>query len=137
MRGGDMAPHARTRTPWGCELAVIYAPHMPVIRQQDLPFSRIASELVGEKHDGLGVCILFVDAPPGRGPSLHKHPYEEVFIVQEGRATFELDGEKLEASAGDIVIAPPGTPHAFVNSGDGPLRQIDIHVSPRFDTEWL
>jgi hypothetical protein len=27
--------------------------------------------------------------------------------------------------------------HRFVNSGDGPLRQIDIHVSRAFDTEWL
>jgi hypothetical protein len=24
-----------------------------------------------------------------------------------------------------------------VNCGDGPLRQIDIHVSPSFSTEWL
>jgi hypothetical protein len=24
-----------------------------------------------------------------------------------------------------------------VNSGDVPLRQIDIHVSPRFVTDWL
>jgi hypothetical protein len=28
-------------------------------------------------------------------------------------------------------------PHAFVNTGDGPLRQVDIHVSPHFATEWL
>jgi hypothetical protein len=26
---------------------------------------------------------------------------------------------------------------ARVNSGDGPLRQLDIHLSPTFDTEWL
>ena len=36
-----------------------------------------------------------------------------------------------------ILAAPAGVPHRFVNSGDGPLRQIDIHVSPRFETEWL
>jgi hypothetical protein len=28
-------------------------------------------------------------------------------------------------------------PHRFVNSGDGPLRQVDIHEGERFDTEWL
>jgi hypothetical protein len=31
---------------------------------------------------------------------------------------------------------PRGQWHGFVNSGDGPLRQIDIHVSPSFSTEW-
>ena len=109
---------------------------MTVISQAALPFSRIAPELVGSDH-GAGVCVLFVDAPPGDGPSLHRHPYEEVFIVQEGRCTFTLGDEELEAAGGDIVIAPAGVPHRFVNTGDGPLKQIDIHVSPSFSTEWL
>jgi mannose-6-phosphate isomerase-like protein (cupin superfamily) len=108
-----------------------------VIRQEDLPWSAIARELVGEEHGGLGLCILFVDAQPGQGPGLHKHPYEEVFIVQEGRGTFVIGDEEIEVGAGEIAIVAPDTPHRFVNSGDGPLRQIDIHVSPSFSTEWL
>jgi mannose-6-phosphate isomerase-like protein (cupin superfamily) len=108
-----------------------------VIRVEDLPFSAIAHELVGAEHGGVGVCILFVDAAPGQGPGLHRHPYEEVFIVQEGRGTFVLGDEEIEVGEGEIVVAPPGVPHRFVNSGDGPLRQVDIHVSPSFSTEWL
>jgi mannose-6-phosphate isomerase-like protein (cupin superfamily) len=108
-----------------------------VIRIDDLPFSVIARELVGAEHGGVGVCILFVDAAPGQGPGLHKHPYEEVFIVQEGRGTFVVGDEEIELGAGQIAIVPPDTPHRFVNSGDGRLRQIDIHVSPSFSTEWL
>jgi mannose-6-phosphate isomerase-like protein (cupin superfamily) len=109
---------------------------MTVVRLEDLPFSVIARELVGADH-GVGLCILFVDAQPGQGPGLHKHPYEEVFIVQEGQGTFTVGDEELELRAGDIAIVPPDTPHRFVNSGDGPLRQIDIHVSASFSTEWL
>ena len=107
------------------------------IRQSDLPFSRIAHELVGADHGGAGVCIIFVDAPPGDGPSLHRHPYEEIFITLEGEVTFRVGDDELPARAGDIVIVPPETPHAFTNSGSGRLRQIDIHVSERFSTEWL
>ena len=109
---------------------------MTVISQSSLPFSRIARELVGAEHHA-GVCLIFVDAAPGDGPSLHRHPYEEIFITQEGRCTFFVGDDTFEAGAGDIVIAPAGVPHRFVNSGDGPLRQIDIHVSPNFETEWL
>jgi mannose-6-phosphate isomerase-like protein (cupin superfamily) len=109
---------------------------MPVISQSSLPFSRIARELVGADHDA-GVCLIFVDAAPGDGPSLHRHPYEEIFITQEGRCTFFVGDDTFEAGAGEIVIAPAGVPHRFVNSGDGPLRQLDIHVSPHFETEWL
>ena len=41
------------------------------------------------------------------------------------------------ARAGDIVVVPPETPHAFVNTGGTPLEMVAIHVSPRFATEWL
>ncbi len=109
---------------------------MSVIKQDELPFSRIAHELVGADHD-LPVTILFVDAPPGDGPSLHRHPYAELFIVQEGEATFRLGDAQVEARAGDLVVVEPNQPHAFVNSGQGPLRQVDIHMSPTFSTEWL
>src|SRR5918998_337924 len=98
-------------------------PRMPVISQDSLPFSRIARELVGAEH-GAGVCLIFVDAQPGDGPSLHSHPYEEVFITQEGRCTFHVGDETFEVGAGEIVIAPANVPHRFVNSGEGPLRQI-------------
>jgi mannose-6-phosphate isomerase-like protein (cupin superfamily) len=108
-----------------------------VVKQDQLPLSNIAREFVGDDHGGVGITFLVVDAPPGRGPSLHKHPYAEVFIVQEGEATM-TDGERERVvGAGDVVVIAAGEPHAFVNSGDGPLRQIDIHLSPRFATEWL
>ena len=109
---------------------------MSVIRRDELPWNTISHELVGAEHD-LDITLLFVDAPPGRGPKLHRHPYAEVFIVQEGQATFTLEGEQLEVRAGDIVVAHANQAHSFVNSGTGPLRQIDIHLSPAFSTEWL
>ena len=108
-----------------------------VVRRGDLPADGSSREFVGSDHAGAGISFILVDAAPGRGPALHRHPYEEVFIVQEGRATYTAGDADLEVTAGDIVVVPAGVPHRFVNSGDGPLRQIDIHVSPRFQTEWL
>ena len=61
----------------------------------------------------------------------------EILIILEGEATFEISGDEVIAVAGDVAIVPAGTPHAFKNTGDGPLRQIDIHVSPTFSTTWL
>jgi len=77
-----------------------------------------------------------VEARPGEGPKLHSHPYEEVFIVQEGQATFTVGSDIIEARAGQIVIGPANVPHKFINSGTGTLRQVDIHSSPRFITTW-
>ena len=108
-----------------------------VVRLEDLPASATARELVGAEHGGAGVCLIFLDAPPGHGPSLHRHPYEEVFVVQEGEARVTAGGEERVVRAGEVVIVPAGVPHGFVNCGEGPLRQLDIHVSASFDTEWL
>jgi mannose-6-phosphate isomerase-like protein (cupin superfamily) len=74
---------------------------------------------------------------PGDSVRLHKHPYKEVFIIQEGVSTFTVGSETLEAQAGQIIIAPANVPHKFVNSGSGRLKQIDIHVSKKIVTEWL
>ena len=110
---------------------------MEIVKRDQLPWSEIAHEFVGADHGGVGVCVIFVDAPPGDGPKLHKHPYEEVFITLEGAATFVVDGDEILAGPGDILVVPAGASHAFTNSGEGQLRQIDIHVSPDFSTEWL
>jgi mannose-6-phosphate isomerase-like protein (cupin superfamily) len=78
-----------------------------------------------------------VNAPPGDSPKLHRHPYEEVFVEQEGNATFTAGEETIEVSGGQVVVVPAGVPHKFVNSGTTRLRQVDIHASDRFVTEWL
>jgi len=95
-----------------------------------------ADEFQGH-HLGANVSLIVVDAPPGGGPRLHRHPYEEVFVVQGGTATFTAGDEKIEAKGGQVVVVPAGVPHKFVNSGTERLRQVDIHASDRFLTEWL
>ena len=95
-----------------------------------------ANEFQGYHHDA-SVSFIVVDAPPGGGPKLHRHPYEEVFIVQEGTATFTAGDETVEVKGGHVVVVPAGVAHKFVNSGEERLRQVDIHASERFITEWL
>jgi mannose-6-phosphate isomerase-like protein (cupin superfamily) len=93
--------------------------------------------LVGADHGGAGVCLIFADNEPGHGPGQHTHPYEEVFVTLEGEATFVVDGREIVAGPNEVVIVPPNTPHGFTNTGDGPLRQVNIHVSSSFNTNWL
>jgi len=88
-------------------------------------------------HYEAGISFIVVDARPGGGPRLHRHPYEEVFVVQEGTATFTAGDQTVEVKGGQVVVVPAGVPHKFVNSGEGQLRQVDIHASERFVTEWL
>ena len=108
-----------------------------IVDQSDLPSAGWSSDFEGYLYGGAPVSIILVDVPPGDGPRLHRHPYMEVFIVQEGTAMFTVGDATYDVGAGQIVIAPADAPHAFVNSGTGPLRQTDIHCHDRFITEWL
>jgi quercetin dioxygenase-like cupin family protein len=96
----------------------------------------VSREFTGDEL-GARVSIIQVDSPPGRGPSLHRHQYEEVFVLHAGEVTFTIGDDTRVARAGDIVVVPPDTPHGFVNSGDEPLGMVAIHVNPTFVTEWL
>jgi len=108
-----------------------------VVAKDELPHSGSAHKFEGYRHGGADVSFFISDTPPGKGPSLHTHPYDEVFVVQEGELTFTVGGTTIEARDGQIVIVQAGTPHEFVNSGAGMARHIDIHTSRRMSTEWL
>ena len=57
--------------------------------------------------------------------------------VHAGSGFFFVDGSQLQARAGDIVVAPAGTAHRFVNSGSDRLQLTAIHHNANFATEWL
>jgi mannose-6-phosphate isomerase-like protein (cupin superfamily) len=102
-----------------------------VISKDELPYGTIAHRFEGYRYGEVNVSFFLVDSPPDKGARLHTHPYEEVFVTLEGEATFTVGDDTIEVSAGQIVIVPAGVPHKFVNSGNGTLRQVDIHPSGR------
>jgi mannose-6-phosphate isomerase-like protein (cupin superfamily) len=102
----------------------------------DLEPGNYSRSLQGAEH-GAPICLILVEAPPGKGPALHRHPYEEVFVIHEGEGTFMAGDEESHVAAGAVVVVPARTPHRFVNTGDTPLRMTTIHASAQFQTEWL
>jgi mannose-6-phosphate isomerase-like protein (cupin superfamily) len=91
----------------------------------------------GIDYPDTNVSFIWIAMPPGGRVRLHRHAYQEIFIVQEGRATYTVGSDTLEVVAPKVVVAPPGVPHGFANTGDTVLRQVDIHVTSRILTEWL
>jgi len=108
-----------------------------VLTNGELPGSSTARRFEGHQFGEVDVSFFVTDAPPGTGPDLHRHPYAEVFVVQEGRVAFTVGDDTVEASAGQIVIVPPGMPHKFVNLGPGRSRHLDIYASGTMSQEWI
>ena len=94
-------------------------------------------EFQGGAHGADVSVVFYVTDEIGGGPRLHSHPYAETFIIRAGRALFTLGDEKIEAKAGQILVAPAGMPHKFENLGPGRLETTDIHLAGKFSTDWL
>lgn len=107
------------------------------VRQQDLPFKGSSHHFVGADQGDVAVSAFLLSADPGKGPGPHRHPYDEIQFIREGRGLYKVNGQEFEAGAGDILVIKAGEIHSFTCIGDEPLVQVDIHVSPRFIQENL
>ena len=105
---------------------------MPIIHASDLE----DSTLRGVDH-GATVSLILDRSEPGHGPRLHRHTYDETWVVQEGNLTFQVDDTRAQAGPGDIVIVPAAAAHKFINDGPGRSAMVCIHASPEMITEWL
>jgi mannose-6-phosphate isomerase-like protein (cupin superfamily) len=105
---------------------------MPVITAD----ARQGSSLKGADH-GATISLILDHSDPGQGPRLHRHPYDETWVVHEGSLTFQLGEARLEVGPGDIVIAPAGVAHKFTNTGPRRSDMVCIHANPTMSTEWL
>ena len=91
----------------------------------------------GASDGPASISMILDESGPGRGPRLHRHPYDETWVIQEGNLLFQVGDNQGEAGPGDIVLAPPGLPHKFINQGPGRARLICIHASPTIVGEFL
>ena len=107
------------------------------IRQEDLPFRGSSYNFVGADNGDVNVSVFLFRGQRGAGPGPHRHPYDEIQFIQEGRGLYVVNGEEFEAGAGDVLVIKAGEVHGFKNIGNELLVQLDVHLSPRFIQENL
>jgi mannose-6-phosphate isomerase-like protein (cupin superfamily) len=95
----------------------------PVLRQR-LSFSRT------NDPDGAETLHVEIWLEPGGGVTPHVHPaLEERFEVLSGMPSF-LSGRRWRtAAAGETVVVPAGTRHAYRNRGDETVHMV-CHARP-------
>ncbi|MGW1562542.1 cupin domain-containing protein [Streptomyces sp. NPDC002144] len=77
-------------------------------------------------HTGHRLAIAeSVLAPRTQGPPQHRHAqHDEGFYVLSGTVRFTVGAEDYDATAGTLVMVPPGTPHTFANVTDQPAVML-------------
>ena len=111
----------------------------PVAREEELqrsdhptpPHVVPGAVLEGFTHGLIGVTLVRVSLGPGATRAAHRHPYDEVVLVEAGEGVAHADSEDLAMRAGDAVTLPARVVHAFSNTGAGELRLLEIHADGR------
>ena len=62
--------------------------------------------VVGER---LMICRLQFD--PNVVTAVHRHPHEQMTLVERGRVRFTIEGQERVAAAGDVLHFPPNVDH--------------------------
>jgi quercetin dioxygenase-like cupin family protein len=86
--------------------------------------------LRGEESDG---HVAVVELSGGGRPPLHRHDFDETFLVLEGELTFQLGDERFTRGAGELAFAPRGVAHTYANLTGAPARVLMVMTPAGFE----
>lgn len=89
---------------------------------------------VGGPQSAGGLTLIEFSAPAGFGPPRHVHADEdEMFYVLEGQLRVVCGAEDWQADPGSLVFLPRRIEHAFVVTGQQPVRALQITTPAQFE----
>jgi mannose-6-phosphate isomerase-like protein (cupin superfamily) len=69
------------------------------------------------------------DGPGGSDVHVHENDHE-AFVILQGKAVMEMDGQRHELRAGDICVVEPGENHHLVSDRADPCVNLWLHAGP-------
>jgi quercetin dioxygenase-like cupin family protein len=79
--------------------------------------------------DAKGASVVWYAFEPGASFPLHRHPHEQITIVEDGSVSLRTGDETHELDAGAWVVTAGGVDHG-ITAGDSGAR-ISIVLVPR------
>ena len=81
---------------------------------------------------GKGISCGFAEVLPGGKLTLHHHAPDEIYVVTNGSATLNKDGELEEIKKGDVVYISNNAKHALKNNSDETFEFYWLFPTDRF-----
>ncbi|WP_061219410.1 cupin domain-containing protein [Leptospira weilii] len=96
--------------------------------EYDVRVRRLAEllSLTSPTKTALGAAISEFEPMETVREHINKPHVEEVFLLLDGTANFNLDGEPHQISAGDLGFARIGQKHSFTNTCDKKIRLLSV-----------
>jgi len=92
--------------------------------------------LLRSEETGGQVSVTEIVVPPGAGPPLHTHDFDEASYMLEGELVFQVEDAVVTKGAGGLSFAPRNVPHALANHSDAPARYVLVCTPAGFERHW-
>jgi mannose-6-phosphate isomerase-like protein (cupin superfamily) len=108
---------------------------MHVAARDDLPaFTTKDGSEIREFHHTAAQSLAEASLEPGQTTQRHQHrETEEIYMLLDGEADLEVDGESRHVGAGDAILIPAGAWHQI--TATAPLRFLCCCVPPYRDDD--
>jgi quercetin dioxygenase-like cupin family protein len=78
----------------------------------------VAHMILDTRHLQTLMFLAHASLAPGKRLIGHVDPMEEIYIIQKGRGTIQVDDDMREVKPGDAISIPIGSFHELINNGE-------------------
>jgi quercetin dioxygenase-like cupin family protein len=87
-------------------------------------------------------AMVYIELDPGEELGTHTDSAEEILLIMEGKVEAAVNGEKAEASEGNLLLVPKMMPHNFRNTGKVKAKVLGFfgganNIIATFENIWL
>lgn len=88
------------------------------------------------------LASVYFELAPGDHLGRHTDSAEELLIVLSGEVEAEVDGRRIHATAGSLILVPKMVPHNLSNVGNGLAKVLGVfgganNIVATFEEDWL
>ncbi|MBM3516874.1 MAG: cupin domain-containing protein [Alphaproteobacteria bacterium] len=102
-----------------------------------LPTEEVRKGVTRSGFRGEQVLLVMNRLEPGMALSPHRHPFEQVLYIVDGRAHVHVDEQVFEAGPGSVIRIPPNALHYAEPIGDKTVWNLDVFSPIRADYRHL
>ncbi|MEE9612174.1 MAG: cupin domain-containing protein [Desulfatiglandales bacterium] len=104
---------------------------MKVYRWKEMVPEKVMGQVSRRLIHGEKITLGYFELPKGSSVPSHSHENEQLANCLRGTILFEIDGQKIELTEGEVLHIPPGAEHAVDVIEDALV--LDIFSPPRDD----
>lgn len=81
-------------------------------------------------------AVMVLQAGESTGPPRNEHAASEQWLyVVSGRGRAVVAEQSFELAPGALLLVERGEPHSIANTGEEPLRTLNVYVPPAYEPD--